>query len=182
MCGKRRRLGMTVARNSASNLSYAKATSASVRKTSIASSLSRKLAVSSTWNSGSATLPCGRAGLHSAFDGWPGVALAALLEPCDGDIRVLGASRNDVFQPAPGIVDQQQVDSLALQVVVVVQPVGIDEGHIALTILGDDLLGAGLHMIGKLGQVGTRLSERHHVAGRDAHDWPLCGVTEFCAV
>jgi hypothetical protein len=57
------------------------------------------------------------------------------------------------------------VNTLALQAVVVVQAVGVDEGNVAFTVLGDDLLRASLGLIGQLGQVGARLGEGHHIAG-----------------
>jgi hypothetical protein len=59
----------------------------------------------------------------------------------------------------------QQVHALTLQAVVVIQPVGIDQSDVALTILGDDLLDAGLGPVGQLGQVGTCLDEGHHIPG-----------------
>jgi hypothetical protein len=46
---------------------------------------------------------------------------------------------------------------------------GVDQGDVTLAILGDDLLGAGLGLVGQLGQLGSRLGERHHVAGRKSH-------------
>jgi hypothetical protein len=61
----------------------------------------------------------------------------------DGGIGPVGAASLDVGDAAPGIVDQQQVDALPLQPVVVVQPVGVDQRHIALAVLGDD---PGLHV------------------------------------
>jgi hypothetical protein len=54
-----------------------------------------------------------------------GGGCAALLKLCDGDIRPAGAAGLDVGQAALGIVDQQQVDALALLAVIVVQPVGM---------------------------------------------------------
>ena len=48
----------------------------------------------------------------------------------------------DVGQAALRIGYQQQVDALALQAVVVVQPVSVDEVDVALAVLGDGLLGA----------------------------------------
>src|ERR1017187_3860152 len=111
MRGKRRRLGMTVVRNSASSLSKAKAASASARKASIASSLCKKLAVSSTRNGGSATLPCGPRGLPAALACLVTGPRTTRLEVGDGDVGILGPPGSDVFQPAPGVVDQQQVDA-----------------------------------------------------------------------
>jgi len=117
---------MTVARSSASRSSNAKAVSASVRNASMASSRSRKLAVSSTRYTSSDTL-LGR--LAS------GRGCAPLLKPGDGGIGPAGAAGLDVGQAALGIVDQQQVDALTLQAVVAVQPVVVDQRDVALTVL-----------------------------------------------
>ena len=45
------------------------------------------------------------------------------------------------------------------------QTVGVDLRDVALAVLGDDLLGAGLGLVGQLGEVGARLGEGHHIAG-----------------
>jgi hypothetical protein len=92
-----------------------KPASASVRKASIASSRSRKLAVNSTRYS---------AGLRSATRlgcrlGLGGGATALQLH--ERRIGLDGPARRDVREAAARIVDQQQVDALALQAVVVVQ-------------------------------------------------------------
>src|SRR5512136_1635463 len=55
---------------------------------------------------------------------------------------------------------------------VVVKPVRINERHVALTILGDDLFRARLYFIGDLGQAGPRLGERNDVLGTDGHVLP----------
>lgn len=57
----------------------------------------------------------------------------------------------------------QQLDSLALQAVIVVQSVGVDQRYIALTVLGDDLLSAGLDLVGQLRKVSACLGERRCV-------------------
>jgi hypothetical protein len=72
---------------------------------------------------------------------------------------------SDIGQATTSIVDQQQVDALALQAVVVVQSVCIDQGHVAFAVLGDDLFGARLGLVGQLRQIGARLGEGHHIAG-----------------
>ena len=90
---------------------------------------------------------------------------AALLQLGDGGIGLVGAAGGDVGQAAPGIVEQQQVDAFAFQPVVVVEPVGVDQCDVAFTVLGDDLFGAGLCLIGQLGQVRACLGEGHHITG-----------------
>ena len=64
------------------------------------------------------------------------------------------------------ILQQQQVNALALQPMVVIQPVSVDQRYVALTVLGDDLLGTCLDLIGQIGKIGTCLGERHHVIRR----------------
>jgi hypothetical protein len=83
----------------------------------------------------------------------------------------LRAARRDVGQAAARVVDQQQVDALAFQAVVIVEPVGIDQRDVTFAVLGDDLLGAGLHLLGELGQVGAGLRKGHDVAGGETHAW-----------
>src|SRR5574337_546459 len=156
MRGNRTRFGMTVARNSESRSSNANAASASVRNASMLSRRSRKLAVSSTRQTPSATLLGGPAGIGAG---------PALLKSGHGSVSLLRTPGLDVGQSAPGVFDQQQVDALALQPVVVIQPVGVDEGDIALTVLRDDLFFAGLGLIGQLGQIGACLGEGHHITG-----------------
>lgn len=97
--GKRRRLGMTVPRKSSSSLSSANAASACVRKASIASSLSRKLAVSSTRTSGSATLARSPGGLQCSLAADRSRGGAPRLQCGDGGIGVARASGGDVRQP-----------------------------------------------------------------------------------
>jgi hypothetical protein len=53
-----------------------------------------------------------------------------LLQPLDGAIGLEDPSGGDVGQTTPGIVDEQQVDALAFQSVVVVQPVDIDQDDV----------------------------------------------------
>lgn len=59
-------------------------------------------------------------------------------------INLIGSACCDVGQAAVRIVDQQKVDVLALQAVVVVPPVGVDERDLVLTAICDDFLGASL--------------------------------------
>jgi hypothetical protein len=49
------------------------------------------------------------------------------------------------------------MNALAFQPVVVVQPVGVDQGDIALTVLGDDLFRSGLDLFGKFREVGASM-------------------------
>jgi len=83
---------------------------ASARNASMKSSRWRKLAVSSTWQSRSATplrvLAAGRG------------CCPAPLQLGDRRLRLLGAAGSDVFKPAPGIFDQQEVDALPFETVV----------------------------------------------------------------
>jgi len=71
---------------------------------------------------------------------WLGFRLArqfglALLQGGDGLHRITGVSRQHIGQASAGIVDQQQMDALTLKPVVVVQPVCIDQGDVAFTVL-----------------------------------------------
>lgn len=77
----------------------------------MASKRSKKLAVSSTWYSESATL------LGGAFGG----GLASLLQLGQRGVCFKRATRCDVGQAALGVVDQQQVDAFALQTVASVE-------------------------------------------------------------
>ena len=63
-------------------------------------------------------------------------------------VRILGISCRDVCEAFARIVNQQQVDAFTLKLVVVVQPLGVDDGHIALTVLGDDLLCTSFYLVG----------------------------------
>ena len=47
-------------------------------------------------------------------------------------LRILGLSCCDVCEAFARVVNQQQMDAFALKLVVVVQPLGVDDGHIAL--------------------------------------------------
>ncbi len=96
--------------------------------------------------------------------------------------RLESSPGGDVGQAALGVVDQQKVDALALESMIIIEPLGVDEGYVALAVLGDDHFGASLHLLGQFGQIGARLGERHHIAGRYAHYGILREVTEFCAV
>ncbi len=49
---------------------------------------------------------------------------------------------------------------LTLQPVVVVESLGVDAGDVALAVLGDDFLGAGLDLLGEFGKRGARQGER----------------------
>lgn len=40
-----------------------------------------------------------------------------------------------ISEATPGVIDEQQVDVLALQAVVIVQAFGVDEGYVALAVL-----------------------------------------------
>src|SRR5258707_14703624 len=75
---------------------------------------------------------------------------ATLLNGRQGLVGIVGTPRNDVFQASAGVVDQQQVNALPLQAVVVVEPVRIDQRHIALTVFGDDLFGTSFDLVGQL--------------------------------
>jgi hypothetical protein len=116
----------------------------SVRKDPMAANRTRKLAIISTWATGSATLACSPTGLHLAFIASRRRASPLRLQCSDGDIGILRTVRRDVREAAARIVDQQQVDALALQAVVVVQALGVDQRDVDLAVLGDDLLGTGL--------------------------------------
>jgi len=59
---------------------------------------------------------------------------AASLQACRRSIGGLGAACRGVRQATPGIVDQQQMDALALEVVVVVQPIRVDDCDVALAV------------------------------------------------
>jgi hypothetical protein len=74
------------------------------------------------------------------------------LQPLDGSIGLKGSAGGNVGQAAPGIVDQKQMDALASRPVVVVQPACVDRCDATFAVLGDDLLGAGLGLIGQLGE------------------------------
>ena len=88
-------------------------------------------------------------------------------------ITLSEAQRKVMDQAFARIVDQQQVDALALQPVVVVQPVCIDQGDVAFPVLGDDFFGACLGLVSQLGQVRACLGEWHDIAGSKAHGWLL---------
>ena len=57
--------------------------------------------------------------------------------------------RLDVFQSLAYIFDQKQVNSLEFQQKVVVQSGGIDQSDITLAVPGEELLGAGLGLLGQ---------------------------------
>ena len=136
---------------SASKSSKAKVASAFVKNASMASSRSRKLAVSSTRYSSSATF------LGGLSDG---ATRAALLELGDGSVGPVGAAGLNVGQAALRVVNQQQVDALSLQPVVVVQPVSVYQGDVAFTVLGDDLLAAlGTNFLAKLRQLRSGMAQ-----------------------
>ena len=48
-------------------------------------------------------------------------------------------------------------EALALEAVVIVEPGGIDQRDVTLAVLGDDLFGAGLGLVGQIRQRGARL-------------------------
>lgn len=60
----------------------------------------------------------------------------ASLKLRDGAVCFDAAAGGDVGQSALRVIDQQPMDALALQAVVVVQPVGVDQRNVALTVLG----------------------------------------------
>ena len=74
-------------------------------------------------------------------------------------VRILGLSCCDVCEAFARVVNQQQMDAFALKLVVVVQSSGVDEGHIALTVLGDDLLSTSLHLVSQFRQVRPGLRQ-----------------------
>lgn len=87
-----------------------------------------------------------------------------------GVVRILDLSSGNVVQALASIVNQKQVDALALQLVVVVQSLGVNDGNIALAILGNDLFGTGFDLLNQVGQGGPRLSEWNHIACSERHD------------
>ena len=58
------------------------------------------------------------------------------------------------------------MDALTLERVVVVEPLRSDDGHIALAVLDNHFLGAGLHLIRQLQARGSCLRQGNHLAGR----------------
>lgn len=69
-----------------------------------------------------------------------GLGRTATLERGQAAARILDPAGGDVIQTLVGIVNQQQMNPLALQPVVVVQPPRVDQGGVALAVLGDDFL------------------------------------------
>jgi hypothetical protein len=119
--------------------------------------------VSATWLSGFAGGRNGFAGVCH------GTLRPTLLVPGDCGIGGQGTPGHDVGQTATGVFKQQQMDALAFQPAVIVQAVGVDQGHVAFTVLGDDLFGASLGLVGEFGKIGACLGEGHCITGRKTH-------------
>ena len=58
----------------------------------------------------------------------------------------------------------------SLKPMIMIQPLRIDERHIALAILRDDLFRASFYLIRQFGEVGTSLRKGNHVTGRECHE------------
>jgi hypothetical protein len=56
------------------------------------------------------------------------------------------------------------MNTLALKLVVVVEPLCVDQGDVTFTSPGDDLFGATLDLFGQLGEVGAGVREGDDVA------------------
>ena len=52
--------------------------------------------------------------------------------------RIAGPSRGYVRDSFLGFIEQHKMDARSLQPVIVIQPVGIDQGDVALAVAGDD--------------------------------------------
>jgi hypothetical protein len=59
------------------------------------------------------------------------------------------AAGGDIVKSLACLIDQQQVNARALQPVVMVQPLRVDQRHVTLAVLGDYLLGAGLRSLSR---------------------------------
>jgi hypothetical protein len=82
----------------------------------------------------------------------------------------LSASSCNIRQATFGVLYQQQVNALTLKPMVVIEPVRVDQRHIALPVLGDDFFGSRFGLVGQLGQIGSCLREWHDIAGCKTHD------------
>jgi len=71
---------------------------------------------------------------------------------------------------------------LALQLVVIVQTLSVDQGDITLAVLGDDLLGTALDLFSQFGKVCSGVRERNNVTCGNTNDGLLnctrCAI--FC--
>ena len=80
-----------------------------------------------------------------------GLGRATALQRGQGVVRIFDLASGNVIQALGGIVNLQQVDEFALQLVVVVQSPGVNDGDITLAILGADLFSTGLDLLNQVG-------------------------------
>src|SRR3990167_2420370 len=97
---------------------------------------------------------------------------AAALDRLDRAAGILHAAGGDIVESLARLIDQQQVNAFALQTVVMVQPLRIDQRHVAFAVLGDDFLGAGLDFFSQLRKVGAGLRQRNNVVRGNSHCRP----------
>lgn len=90
----------------------------------------------------------------------------ATLQSAQHGLRVLDPSCRDIGHARHRVAHQKQMDALTLKLVVVVEPVRSDDGHIALAVLGNHFLGAGLHLIRQLRERGSCLRQGNDLASR----------------
>lgn len=77
----------------------------------------------------------------------PQLVRATALDGSQGGFCVFYFARQHVIQPLARVVKQQQVNTLTLQLVVVVQPMRVDQGDVAFAVLGDDLLSTSFRLV-----------------------------------
>lgn len=96
-------------------------------------------------------------------------AAATALDGLDDAAGVLHLAGSNVVESPGSLVDQQQVNALTLQLVVVVQTAGVDQGNVTLAVLGNDL-GAAFDLVSQFGEVRSRVRERDNVACGNTDD------------
>src|SRR2546422_9130562 len=83
---------------------------------------------------------------------------------------------SQVLDAPEGFVKQTDMNMFSLQAMIVVQPLGINQGSAALPVFGNDLFASrGADLFTEFRQFGTRVTERDDVLGRNGHKILLVG-------
>jgi hypothetical protein len=72
---------------------------------------------------------------------------------------MLYATGGDIVEPLARLIDQRQVDAFTREPMVMIESFRVDQCDVRLTVLGDDLFGAGFDLLNQFRESGANLRE-----------------------
>ncbi|WP_437640697.1 hypothetical protein [Sorangium sp. So ce854] len=78
----------------------------------------------------------------------------------------------DIVEPSIYLIQEREVDMLALEAVIVVEPARIDEGDVSLPVQREDLLVTRANLVCELRELGLRLAQGYDVLWKDRRTLP----------